>query len=203
MQQAIADIFGSNALGHAIFYSHPHGLRFELSEPGNLSYIHMFLQAYQKAEKIIDFIFADANNLHVALGFYSYEADGFLDNLEVFESIASCQLTIPDARSTWVYATEDGSQWGQIHNTIVFEIDRDSIAQHLWGALAHDLGIQPQLTCDVYLFDLELGILSHPYDDRGMDVIGSNLGILRAAYAKFNPYLLDYDRELMQTRFDR
>jgi hypothetical protein len=203
MQQAIADIFGSNALGHALFYHHPHGLRFELSAAGNPSYIHMFVQAYQKGEQIIDFIFADANNLHVAIGFYSYEEDGFLANLEVFESIASCQLTIPDTRSTWVSATKDGSEWGQIRNTIVFEIERRAIPQFLWGALAHDIGIQPQLTCDVYLFDLELGILAHPYDDRGMDVIGNNLGILRSAYAKLDRYLLDYDREIMQARFDR
>jgi hypothetical protein len=202
MQQAIADIFGTNALGHAIFYSHPHGLRFELSESGDRSYIQMFLQAYQKAERITDFIFADAKNLHIAVGFYSYEADGWLDNLAVFESIASCGLTIPDARSTWVSATEDGSEWGQLRQTIVFEIDRPCIAQCLWGALAQDLGIRPRLTCDVYLFDLELGILAHPYDDRGMDIIGNNLGILRETYAKFDRYLLAYDREIMHSRFD-
>jgi hypothetical protein len=51
MQQEITDLFGSNALGHALFYSHPHGLRFELSESGDPSYIHMFLQAYQKPQK--------------------------------------------------------------------------------------------------------------------------------------------------------
>jgi Domain of unknown function (DUF3885) len=202
MQQAIADIFGSNAFGHALFYSHPHGLRFKLSEAIEPNYIHMFLQAYQKAETITDFIFANAKNLHVAVGFYSYAEDDFLDNLEVFESIASCQLTIPDAGSTWVYATEEGIDEGQIRNTILFEIDRRSIAQFLWGALAQDIGIHPSLTCDVYLFDLELGILAHPCDDRGMDVIGNNLGILRSAYSKFDRYLLDYDREIMHSRFD-
>jgi hypothetical protein len=201
MQQEIAKIFGSNALGHAIFYSHPHGLRFELSESGAPSYIHMFLQAYQKAERIADFIFADAKNLHVALGFYSYAEDGFLANLEMFESIASCKLTVPEERSTWVVTSDEESADGRLRHLLVFEIDRRSIPQYLWGALATDIGIHPRLNGDIYLFDLELGILAHPYDDRGMDVIGTNLGILRSAYTKFDRYLLAFDRELMRSRF--
>jgi hypothetical protein len=202
MQQEIANVFGSNALGHAIFYSHPHGLRFELSESGNLSYIHMFLQAYQKAEHITNFVFAEAKNLQVAIGFYSYAEDGFLANLEMFESIANCQLIIPDARSTWV-CTTDNIDDGQLRHTLVFAIEHRAIPQFLWGALAGDIGIHPRLSGDIYLFDLELGILAHPYDDRGMDVIGNNLGILRSVYNKFDSYLLDYDREVMRSRFDR
>ncbi len=204
MQQAIADIFGSNALGHALFYHHPHGLRFELSESGDPSYIHMFLQADRKAERIIDFLFTDANNLHVAIGFYSYGDGSFLSSLSTFRSIASCGLKIPKSCHAWRNLgrvdDEEDRRW---RTAIAFEIDRNSISQFLWGALARDLSIQPRLTCDVYLFDLELGILAHPYDDRGMDVIGNNLGVLRSAYAKFDRYLLDYDREIMRERFDR
>ncbi|MEQ4512514.1 MAG: DUF3885 domain-containing protein [Dickeya sp.] len=36
-----------------------------------------------------------------------------------------------------------------------------------------------------------------PYDDRGMDVIGDNPSQLSDLYQRFNHYLLDNDRPLM------
>ncbi len=204
MQKAIEETFGSNALGHALFYNHPHGLRFELSESGNPSYIHMFLQAYQKAAEITDFLFTDAKDLHVALCFYSYGDGSFLSGLSRFKSIASCGLKIPKSHTAWAKLCsqddEDSNRW---RTAIAFKIDGNLIPQLLWGAIAHDIGIRPRLLCDVYLFDLELGILVHPYDDRGMDAIGNNLGILRSAYHQLDRYLLNYDRQTMIDRFDK
>ena len=48
------------------------------------------------------------------------------------------------------------------------------------------------------LFDLELGVMVNPYDDRGMDVFGPNRELLSELYKKRNGWLLDYDRERMQ-----
>ncbi len=202
MKKAIEDTFGSNAVGHALFYNHPNGLRFELSESGNPSYIHMFLQAYQKAAEITNFMFADARDLHAAICLYSYGDGSFLSGLSRFRSIASCGLKIPKSYHTWRnldrVGDEEDDRW---RTSIAFKIDRTVIPQLLWGAISSDIGIRPRLLGDVYLFDLELGILVHPYDERGMDVIGNNLGILRSAYDKFDRYLLDYDREIMRDRF--
>jgi hypothetical protein len=201
MKQAIEDAFGSNALGDALFYNHPHSLRFELS--GGVSYIHQFLQAYQRSAEIVDFLFADAKDLHVAIGFYSCQPESFTSSLSVFRSISSCGLKIPKPYTAWFDPYREDDEYGDIYKTsIAFKIEKQIIPQLLWGALASELSIRPSLQGKVYLFDLELGILIHPYDDRGMDIIGNNLDLLRSAYHKFDRYLLDYDREIMQSQFD-
>ena len=71
----------------------------------------------------------------------------------------------------------------------------------MWGTLANELGIRPRSQCDLYLFDFEIAILVHPYDDRGMDIIGSNQDILKRTYDKFNNWLMDEDREQMMSYF--
>ena len=45
-------------------------------------------------------------------------------------------------------------------------------------------------------------VLIHPYDDRGMDVVGSNRPLLARLYANYGSYLLDYDRKIMAATFE-
>jgi Domain of unknown function (DUF3885) len=52
-----------------------------------------------------------------------------------------------------------------------------------------------------YLLSLDQQILFHPYDDRGMDIIGNNRVVLEQIYTKFNDWLLDYDRLTMDEYF--
>ncbi len=44
-------------------------------------------------------------------------------------------------------------------------------------------------------------MLVHPYDDRGMDVVGPNHALLADLYARFDAYLSDSDREWIRVFF--
>ena len=101
-----------------------------------------------------------------------------------------------------VWTETSVEDWGDAERVFVaFRVDRDRIRRLLWGALAADLCIRPRLLCEVYLADVERGVLAHPYDDRGMDVIGPDKALLKELYDRFNAYLLDYDRARMDARF--
>ncbi|MFA0040090.1 DUF3885 domain-containing protein [Vibrio chagasii] len=67
--------------------------------------------------------------------------------------------------------------------------------------MANELGIRPSYWLDVYIFDLELGVLAHPYDDRGMDLVGGNKFMLSRIYKQFNSWLLKYDISIMKQWF--
>lgn len=54
--------------------------------------------------------------------------------------------------------------------------------------------------CRVYL-NLNKGIVVHPYDDRGMDVIILNTSALARMYERHHELLLDYDIDAMQQTF--
>jgi len=43
----------------------------------------------------------------------------------------------------------------------------------------------------------------HLYDDRGVDVISTHPNNLKALYKKYNEWILDYDREMIDAIFKR
>jgi len=63
------------------------------------------------------------------------------------------------------------------------------------------LGIKPSCWFDLYIYDIELGILVHPYDDRGMDVVGTNKFMMKRIYKQYHNWLLDYDINVMREWF--
>ena len=193
MRKAIEEVFGPKALDHALFYNHDDCLRFELS--GNRPYINMFLQAYERASSIVQHLFQDVDRITVCLAFYGGET--YLSCLSVFRSLKECEIRIPKSHSAWQELQEEDGR----RTFICFEIEKSELPRFLWGTLANELGVRPRSQCDLYIFHAGLGVLAHPYDDRGMDVIGPNQEILKQAYRQFNEWLLDYDREYMDSCF--
>lgn len=84
---------------------------------------------------------------------------------------------------------------------IAFVVPREALHRLLWGALAKDLGIRPSLGGDLYVADPARGVLVHPYDDRGMDVIGPSHALLAELYERVGDCLLEYDRARMDAFF--
>lgn len=75
----------------------------------------------------------------------------------------------------------------------------------LWCAVTADFGasLRPNPHCRVYLLNPNKGILVHPYDDRGMDVISRDTAALAGLYERHNNLLLDHDMEAMRETFAR
>lgn len=71
----------------------------------------------------------------------------------------------------------------------------------IWGTVALELGVRPSLDFKLYVFDLDQRILIHPYDDRGMDVLGPNRERMREIYTKYVDWLLPYNIDEMQERY--
>ncbi|MDF0732408.1 DUF3885 domain-containing protein [Pseudomonas entomophila] len=100
-----------------------------------------------------------------------------------------------------------GKRWshlavGGVHGSLTFEVPVSLLETLLWCALAKDFRvIQPNPGCDVYLFNLNNKILAFPYDDRGMDVVGSNRELLFALYEKHQRYLLESDHPEISAMF--
>jgi hypothetical protein len=69
--------------------------------------------------------------------------------------------------------------------------------------LAAELGVRPAIWWDLYIFDINLGVLIHPYDDRGLDVVGPNQEAIRKLYTENNEWLLDYDLEKMRSFYEQ
>lgn len=202
MKEQIIAKFGDKALEQALFYNHKESLRFKLSEGSDS--IKMFLTAYHKAQAIVDFAFQDIETVSICLTFFG--SSGFVGNLSIFRSLKECGITIPKNHSAWhesrLETDMKDEEYELNRNFICFDIARTETYKFLWAILAKDLGVYPRSQCELYLFDLKTSILLHPYDDRGMDIIGSNKDRLKQLYDRFNTWLLDYDRLKMDSYFD-
>lgn len=185
------DVFGEDAFEDALFYRYSDALRFELSIDGSM--LDMFFQAFSRAERLVEAIFPSADDLHVCVRQYC-TSSAFSVRPLLVELQDIGVLPPPDREFRIVQEPGDEES---TRAYLAFPIQRKHLRPLLWGAIASDLGISPSIGCKVYLYSLSCGILVHPYDDRGMDVIGRNRKMLGELYKNYNTWLLDYDRKRM------
>ncbi len=190
----IENTFGKKALDHALFYNHKAGLRFELSE--GKSYIEMFTSAYKKAEEILQDAFEGCETVDVCLAYYG--EDTVLENLSSLRGLEDCQITLTDYQEWEQYNKEDESN----RIFISFSYNKNELKKILWGVLATELGITPQIGCDAYFIDFKNKIIANPYDDRGMDIIGKNRSLMQKLYTNHFDYLLKHDIEEMKKYYN-
>jgi hypothetical protein len=196
-RDSLYEVFGPRALRWGLFYANERALRFELSTSGG--HLEQFEGAWDRGREILDVVFRETDRVAVVLS-WIVERRAPLGHLAVFRALRECGLRVERPYDAWTETSEE--DWGDAERVFVaFRAGRDVIRPLLWGALAADLGIRPRLLCEVYLADVERGVLAHPYDDRGMDVIGPNRPLLRDLHTRFTAYLLDHDRPRMDADF--
>lgn len=64
-----------------------------------------------------------------------------------------------------------------------------------------DFSIKPYITDGIFFIHPQKHIIFFMYDDRGLDVIASDKEQLYPIYKMFNHWILDYDRERIDTIF--
>ncbi|NGZ87220.1 DUF3885 domain-containing protein [Duganella aceris] len=189
---------------YALFYNFPGGLRFELSEGGG-SPLGEVLTALRKATAICDDVFRKEERILVHL-----ETFALASRFELREKLRELRvagIVIPNIRDVWVEAQaqtdEDDDDESGYWVSCAFEVPTSKLQNLLWCAFTVDFGssVGPNPRCRVYLLNMNDGIVVHPYDDRGMDVIGRNMPSLAGLYERHKDLLLAYDLEVMRRTF--
>jgi hypothetical protein len=197
-REALHAAFGPNAFELSCFYSNKPALRFELSLGGER--LDQFEQAWDRARPILEHALGDAREVVVVLS--GFAGGTPLRHRDLFRSLRACRVRMGRPRAWWTVPYHDPEiDDADEQFFVAFACAREAVHRLLWGALAHDLGIRPRLDGLLYIADPARGILIHPYDDRGMDVIGPNHALLAELYHRFNDRLLDYDRARMDAFF--
>lgn len=194
--------FGKNALSQGLFYANAPALRFELSGGGH--WLDLFLQAIDRARIISTTVFQDSSKLALIIAVFVGRNE---ELLTVQQQLAASftALGLADLQLTEMVQdeTQDTGDPELTRVLLAGAVLTADLPRLLWGLFAQELNVTPTLPpCQVYLADLAGGILIHPYDDRGMDVIGPNTPLLGKLYRDFNDWLLDYDRERMKASFE-
>ncbi len=189
------DIFGKAAFGDALFYNNETALRFELALGDSRS--ERFGSALERASTVAKAIFKDSKNLQVCLLCFG---ESFVGTKRSFRTMKECEVAIN--RPYFIDRENIDDGFGDVVWTrIFFKSDLDSVYRMIRGTVAKGLGIKPGFGFDLYIFDPEQGILMHPYDDRGMDILGPNRHRMLEIYAEYYNWLLDYDIAEMNRRY--
>lgn len=203
LRSCITSLGGPTPYRHALFYRYPGGLRFELSEGG--SALDQVLAALRKATAICADIFDDRGLILVHL--QKCTADGNPFSLRhTLRELGSAGIEIPRRRESWVVTEEEVGEPDVVDAlhwvNLAFELPVAKLQNLLWCAFTRDFtSVSPNPGCGVYLIEPSKEILVHPYDDRGMDIIGPGVDILRDLYRKHGKWLLQYDIDVMKQTF--
>lgn len=184
---------------YALFYNFPGGLRFELSEGGNP--LDQVLTALRKATAVCEDVFAKEEKILVhLLTFLSSSRFGLRRKLRELQ-IAG--ITIPKVRELWLDTVDQDDDEVFYWVNCAFEVPVSKIQNLIWCAVTTDFGtsLAPNPQCRVYLLNPNDGIVVHPYDDRGMDVISQRKSALAGLYARHKDLLLSHDIEVMRETF--
>ncbi|MBD8033005.1 DUF3885 domain-containing protein [Solibacillus merdavium] len=84
---------------------------------------------------------------------------------------------------------------------IACKADEIAVLKLLRAVVNSDLGVKPNIPHRVYILNKRTQTIFHVYDDRGCDVLGSNVETLRPLYEQYNDWILDYDREAITRMF--
>ena len=185
---------------HALFYNFPGGLRFELSEGG--SPLDQALSALRKAAIVCDDIFSGEERILVHLEAWRPASRFALRTM--LSELKVAGIPIPKVREVWFDAEGQDEEDGEDLRLLccAFEVPVSKLQNLIWCAITTDLGsLRPKPRCRVYLLNLNKSLVVHPYDDRGMDVIGKDKSALSALYNRYGDLLLNYDIEAMRQTF--
>ena len=183
-------VFSEKRFEPPLFYTWPVGLRFELGgEWGKAPHsfcTQRFYQAMHRAKMLLEYVFQDSKILIVKLVFHTEQK-----TKTPTRELERCGFTLPADHEKNHKLGENG----HIYN-ISFSDGITSTNAHaiLWAIMSNEIGIKPTAALTAYYIDLDKGIVAHPYDDRGMDLVANSKLALADCYAKFNGWILDYDR---------
>lgn len=198
LREKVKEVCGE-AYRSALFYKFPGGLRFKLSSGG--SPLDQALTALRRATVICEDVFGGEEKILVHLQAFTsasrFSVRGMLRELRL------AGIVIPNLSDVWVDHPDDQDGCEPGHwVSCAFEVSVTKLQNLLWCAVVTDLGsLRPNPYCRVYLLNSHKGIVCHPYDDRGMDVIGRQKSALAELYRRHGNLLLDYDLEVMHETF--
>ena len=190
---------GNERLQQPIFYESPIGLRFEIGDPNistdNPAY---FRAAYLRAA----YIYHQAAPFDTLLWILYRCADTETDVQTLCQQF--CEIThLP--MSVEIYTQEtidiDNEPLTRIFLFWDMETTPPSIDKLLQAIIHTDFHGFRELSSAVFFLNTTDHILYYLYDDRGLDVVAETKESILPLYQQFQNWLLDYDRNRMQSIF--
>jgi hypothetical protein len=167
-----------------------------------------FLQALDRARVIIRNVFGKREEIYVIISYIGEKVLGSEEYKQVrdlrrlgFQTKLSENIEIILERDK-EFLEDFGDNSFRYINHIELKTTSPDIDTLIWACISRGINITPRSRFPhIYFVSIVDKIIAHIYDDRGMDIVGMEYNSVREFYVKFNDWLFDYDRLLMDTNF--
>ncbi|MGD1916553.1 MAG: DUF3885 domain-containing protein [Phycisphaerales bacterium] len=194
----IASRFGHRWWTPPLFYNHSYSLRFELGQESDfwLEYLEV---AKLRACTVMDVALGSSGPLLLAIARYQQGPESSTqEQADLRDALGEYGLPELSAFEAEVHPEDDADGYVWLG---VAELESAHRGRVVWASIACEFGYLPSTPGAMYLLSLTKDLICHPYDARGMDVLGTTASSLADLYTTHNEWLLDYDRVKMDSLF--
>jgi hypothetical protein len=187
-------------LKQSIFYDCKYALRFDLHDNDGVKYLNAkgediyFTKGLNRAKELFCEIFYDCTELY-----FIYRSDKIKFSDKIFSNISALN------KNEIGIFSENGIYEKDLKTSLAvikLDIHRINYENILKSINNTDFpSRRPRTNGEVYFIHVKNEIIFNMYDDRGLDIIGTNKEAIEPFYIKYNKWLLDYDREKMDEIF--
>ncbi len=195
--------FPALVLGDALFYTWPIGIRFDLG--GRARSAEDFAKVQRRATALFEAIFIPGDACIVVSQDWP---DGDTPNHGQTHLLMLSDFAVKQAvgllqPSGHVRIQEvDGDETSSYTLTWFEQSARDFRYDSILAGIANaDHARFPALSGKVYFVNPRTNVIMHMYDDRGLDIIAQTKPTLTPLYRNFDSWILDYDRNRIDTLF--
>ena len=201
-------IIGNERLQLPIFYESPVSLRFETGDPD----LEIFLTENQLNPKYLrsalwrtTFLYEKVVPFDTLLWVLYRTPDLDTDVDEIIDRF--CRLChLPSPAEVYQQEVTTAAEDPMTRILLFWDMEDthpkiEPLFKEIMRSDFKNLGFR-ELSSAVFFFDTRRHLLFHPYDDRGVDIVGKTTEDIRFLYKECRNWLLDYDIERMKQTFE-
>jgi hypothetical protein len=207
-RQFLQDHFKRLNLRAPLFYNSDFGLRFDL-QVGETNTEKYFQNVIRRATTIFQNAFDDSDNVFLVLMDYKYKRRKIRFSNFIFKQILDLHTgEIIFLKEIGLYDPHDKFDIRNIgvikltsgrinHKTVLLAIANQDFPSR-FPRLENNHIISNK---EIYFINISKKLILNMYDDRGLDVVATDIETLRPIYEKHKDWILDYDREQIEKLF--
>ena len=190
-----------------MFYLWDIGLRFDLQKvfknPVSPEDNNYFENCLFRAIQIFETTFEPTDEIYLIFNSFKWKKRKIRRGNFIFKQVHKLDFeNILYRRVNELYEPGDKTdQWNQA--IILTETKKIDYKQILEGLINTDFGSRsPRICEEVFFVNLNKRIIFNVYDDRGLDIIATDIETIRPIFEKHKDWILDYDREKIDKQFE-
>jgi hypothetical protein len=177
------------------FYNSKVAIRFEIGDPSiDYNDPEYIKGAHKKAVELFEQVFDINSKIYLVINTYNKNEDEIKELLSKYLKPKTLNIDHEHIEDNDIILTR---------HFISCKFKDINYKKMLLAICNSDLKKKPCIDDHVFFINKDTKVIYHLYDDRGLDIIANNKDNIINLYEKYNDWILDYDREIIDQTFSK